>query len=472
MLAGGIDFLIDNKEQYRVHSVVVIRNGRTVLDARFYPFSLSRMHDIASVTKSFTSTLIGIAIDKGYIDGVHLRVLDFFPERTVANLDARKQAMTLENLLSMRSGFQCDPTNSEQTLSDMMMLSDDWVQFTLDLPMAEEPGASYVYCSPNVHLLAAILQRATGLTPLEFAREHLFRPLDIVDVVWPVDSQGINHGWGDLFLRPSDMTKLGYLYLRQGSWFDEQIVSPTWIELATTATEDRRNPDWPVGEGYGYLWYFEPDLFFAAGRGGQRVHIYPELDLVVGLNAGSGIGDYYPITLTFLDTVIESATATQPLPPDPQGVALLQAKTAEAAASDEGPPQPVPPLPAAATLVSGVTYDLEANIYGLGWIRLTFPGEDEATFEAGLPDALGGDMAAIRVGLDNINRFSPGRSGVTAAAKGWWENANQFVVIHDEIGLINLWQWTFTFIGNQVTVEMESLAGGELPATMTGTARN
>jgi len=467
-LAAGIDYLIENRETYRVHSVVVIRNDRVVLDTRFYPFSTEWRHDIASVTKSFVSTLVGIAIDQGYLDSIDQRVLDFFPNYTIANRNARKERMTLEHLLRMRSGFECDPTNSEATLTEMTN-SADWVQFALDLPMADEPGQRFVYCSPNIHLLSAILERATGVSTLEFAQQHLFRPLGILDVEWLIDPQGIYRGWGDLHLKPLDMTKLGSLYLNQGRWRGRQIVSSWWTEEATRGA-GLQVPGWPPGNGYAYLWYYAPDYYNASGRGGQRIEVHPGEHLVIGLNAGSGIGDYWPITSEYLDTWVLGAIESQgPLPPNPDGVALLASRVAEAAASNEGPPEAVGDLPATAQGISGRTYALDANIYGLNELCLTFPGGDEATLEVGLPELAGGPVIAIHVGLDNVNRFSPGRHGVMTAARGSWVAGNHFSAIVDELALINLWQWDLYFDSDTVTFQLESLAGGELPATVTGT---
>jgi CubicO group peptidase (beta-lactamase class C family) len=465
--AAGIDFLLENRDTYRVHSVVVIRNDRVVLDARFYPFSSEWRHDLASVTKSLTSTLVGIAIDKGFIAGVDVPVLDYFPDHTIANRDARKERMTLEDLLTMRSGFECDPTNSEATLTEMTN-SADWVQFALDLPMADEPGQLHVYCSPNVHLLSAIIGRATGSSTLEFARKHLFGPLGITNVEWFVDPQGIHRGWGDLHLTPPDMPKLGLLFLNRGKWRGRQIVSSEWVE-ESTAGAGHSVPGWPAGEGYAYLWYYEPSLFNAAGRGGQRIHVYPDENLVIGLNAGSGYGDYYQITLEFLeDWVLGAIESDDPLPPNPGGVAQLASRVSQAAASNEGPPQAVPTLPAIAQSVSGQIYSLGANIYGLSSMRLTCPGGDTATLEISMPEMAGGPMITLQIGLDDVSRFSPGRHGVMTASKGGWVSDNQFSATMDELGLINLWQWDLTFEGDTVTLSLVSLAGGELPTTVTG----
>ncbi len=253
LLAEMMDYL-QEQNGFNIHSLLIIRNGHVVTDAYFYPFAQSRsLHDLASATKSFTSTLIGIAIAQGYIESVEQPVLDFFPESSVANLDANKSAMTLEDLLTMRSGFQC---SGEASVREMMA-SPDWSQFTLDLPMAAEPGTRYVYCSPNSHLLSAIIQETTGMSALAFAQEHLFRPLGVSDVIWPTDPQGNNWGWGDLKLAPHDMAKLGYLFLNEGRWDGQQVVSAAWAKAATS------------GGSYGYQWWLKPSgAYFATGGGG------------------------------------------------------------------------------------------------------------------------------------------------------------------------------------------------------------
>jgi CubicO group peptidase (beta-lactamase class C family) len=160
------------------------------------------------VTKSVTTTLVGIAADQGKLR-LDDPVLSFFPDRAVANRDARKERVTVAHLASMTSGLDCVATPDEPTLAEMTA-SADWVQFTLDRPMVAEPGTTFSYCSPGMHLLSAVLTRATGMSELDFARQNLFEPLGIRDVVWPVDPQGFNHGWGDVYLYPRDAAKLGY----------------------------------------------------------------------------------------------------------------------------------------------------------------------------------------------------------------------------------------------------------------------
>ncbi len=135
LLAEAMNYL-QEQNGFNIHSLLIIRNGYVVTDSYFYPFAQSRsLHDLASATKSFTSSLIGIAINMGYIENVEQHVLDFFPERSVANIDANKEAMTLEDLLTMRPGFECSHSPSDKTTFEMMD-TPDWVQFVLDSSMA------------------------------------------------------------------------------------------------------------------------------------------------------------------------------------------------------------------------------------------------------------------------------------------------------------------------------------------------
>ncbi len=192
---------------------------------------------------------MGIAIDEGYIEGVDQLVLDLFPERTVTNLDADKQAMTLEDVLTMSTGLGCQDSYLYRWRGlREMERSDDWVQFMLDLPMAEEPGTQFEYCNGASFLLSAIVQETTGMNALAFANEHLFGPLGIIDVQWLSNPQGITIGWSDLYLTPHDMAKIGYLYLNEGWWDGEQVVSADWVEASTREHISAKT----LQDGYGY----------------------------------------------------------------------------------------------------------------------------------------------------------------------------------------------------------------------------
>ncbi len=173
--------MFDYVQQHRipVHSVQIVRHGR--------------LHDVASVTKSITSTLIGLAIQKGNLRNVHQPMLGLFADRVAANLDKRKQQITLEHLLTMQAGWDCGFEPREARLFEMRR-SPDWLQFMLDLPMVADPGTHFAYCSGNPYVLSIILSKTTGTNALAFARRELFEPLGIYDVSWPTDPNGYNHG--------------------------------------------------------------------------------------------------------------------------------------------------------------------------------------------------------------------------------------------------------------------------------------
>jgi CubicO group peptidase (beta-lactamase class C family) len=277
MDAAKLALMLDSVRQQNVdlHSLLVIRNGYIVSETYFGSTTPETRREIYSVTKSFIATLVGIAIDKGLISGVERPVVEFFPDRSFANLDAAKQAMTLEHVLTMTTGL--DWTEGDPAYRQIYG-SRDWVQSMLDEPMRSPPGSPFNYCSGCSHLLSAIIQRQTGMNTRDFAQRELFGPLGITGAAWDTDTTGIPIGGWGLKLTPREMAKLGYLYLNGGMWDGRQIVSSEWIETATrkhTATDSEL--------GYGYQWWTYPrwGAYAALGRYGQTIFVVPDLDLIV-----------------------------------------------------------------------------------------------------------------------------------------------------------------------------------------------
>jgi len=271
-LAEGLQAI--QEKNIRIESLLIIRNGYVVLDAYFYPYDGTFPHDLASVTKSVMTTLIGIAADQGKIQ-LDQPMVSFFPNRTIANLDARKEQVTVRHLAGMVNGFQSGCMADDEKTLDAMRASADWVQSALDRKMVREPGVRFCYDSPGMHLLSAILQEATGMTALDFARQNLFEPLGISEAIWEPDPQGHTHGWGDLHLKPRDAAKLGYLWLNRGVWEGKQIVSASWVEDSVTAHSHTGEDD------YGYGWWVSEDSYYALGRGGQHIKVYPSLKAIL-----------------------------------------------------------------------------------------------------------------------------------------------------------------------------------------------
>ncbi len=291
MNSTEINDLLNYIEDYdlSIHGMVIMRHGVIVAERYFqeewHHFTQEDKHQLHSVTKSFISALIGIAIDQGFITDVNQRVLDFFPEMNFSNVDSRKEEMTIEHLLTMRTGLDWPESNigysSPRDLADQMVDSNNSVQFILDKPMVAAPGEVWEYCSGASHLLSAIIQKTTGQSTLEFAQKFLFSPLGIdpSEVVWDTDRNGINRGHSNLFLSPRSLAKFGNLYLYRGIVDSKEIIPKEWVINSTTNTVqcDRS------GELYGYQWWIYPehDGYGAEGLDGHYILVYPKLELVV-----------------------------------------------------------------------------------------------------------------------------------------------------------------------------------------------
>ncbi len=437
-LAEGLSAIRANNIQ--VHSLVIVRNGYKVLDATFYPYDGQTVHDIASDTKSVMTTLIGIAIDQGKLR-LDDKMVSFFQDHTIANLDERKNAIAVRHLASMSSGLDCTAEEDEKTLKEMVV-SPDYVQFVLDRKSIYAPGAQFIYCSPAIHLLSPILQQATGQAPLEFARQYLFKPLGIQDAMWEQDPQGYYDGWGDLSLLPADMAKIGFLFLHNGQWDGTQVVSSRWVKEATSFKVQT-----PDGNGYGYGWWMDPAVegaYKADGRGGQYIVVLPAWDMVIVTTGGGFI----------LDDIAQYLLASigdleKSLPANPAGVTRLQ----EALEVIQQPPAPSPvsQLPEIASRISGKFYTLEPNPLQLDTVSIKFNGSSEATITVGLA---GNPLVSYQVGLDGAYRFAAGFDGRPAGYRGYWLDTQTFFLEYDGIANNDHSLLELTFDGEQVVFEV------------------
>jgi len=323
ILAGIYDYIESN--DLEMHSVVIIKDGYIIEES--YPhlsYDQDTTHIIYSCTKSITSALIGIAIREGYLTGIDQRVLDFFPDREITNIDAKKQALTIEHLLTMTSGLEwnewpgwvaySDPANTYRS----WVVSDDWVQFVLDRSMVKEPGEEFNYNTAVSHLLSAIIQQATGITTLEFAQQHLFEPLGINKLNWPTGPQGVYEGGSSLALTPRDMAKFGYLYLNKGIWDGEQILPRDWVEVSTKGQVSAESHI--SGCEYGYQWWIYPNMDMYAGLGyaGQQIFVLPDYNIVIVFtgNNPSFVRHYIQLISDFIipAEIMEVNELAEPLP--------------------------------------------------------------------------------------------------------------------------------------------------------------
>lgn len=265
-------------------SLLVVRGGYLVAEWYAGGTAPDTLHNVMSVTKSVLSLLVGIAVQTGDLGGLDDTLGDLLPERFTSSSDARKRAITVRDLLCMRSGLAWEEYGSSTV---EMTSSRDWVRYVLDRELKSDPGERYNYSTGDAQLLSAMLARATGMTALAFADLYLFGPLGIERRTWPADPQGVTVGGAELALTQRDMAKIGYLALNEGQWVDGALVPAPWIAesfqpQAQVVPPGARNCP-PIS--YGYSWWLRPQGDFASamavGYGGQYIYVIPECDLVV-----------------------------------------------------------------------------------------------------------------------------------------------------------------------------------------------
>ena len=446
---------IDDVGTYKQDSLLIVRNGKIVADAYYAPYVAGIRHDLRSVTKSFLSTLIGILVQQGKLESVNRPVLDFFPDRTIVNLDDRKKAITVQNLLDMASGIAwVEQVHTPNESLARMYASPDPTGFVLDQPVSDPPGEQFYYKGGDPYLLSALINKLTGQNALEFAAKELFAPLGITDVRWaPVDKQGVVTGESGMRLAPHDMAKLGYLYLRDGVWDGMRIIPSAWVERA-------RNGKITTSFGkYANLWWSVPDrdVFMALGRHGQLIGVFPKLDVVAVMTGVVPDGEKrYPMP-ALIDQIVTAVKSDRPLPPDPEGAAALSASLLKAATEKATPVGPASDLAAA---VSSRTWRFSDNELLVRTIRLNLAGE-APTFELSIySDKLGGRNTILSepIGLDGRSRGKLAAYAVVAN-KGSWLDSRTFVLERRFLGNGAMVYWTLQFDGDQLNLRFRNTDG-------------
>jgi CubicO group peptidase (beta-lactamase class C family) len=272
-----------------VHSILIYKNNKLVLEEYFYGYDENTPHQLRSATKPFIGGILGIAVDKGFIKSEKEKLLPYFNSRypETVNLDERKKEITIENFLMYRHGLDCDNNNPDSKGNEeLMMQSEDWVKYTLDLPMVAESGKSSSYCTGCALTLGSLVEITTSKNIEEFAKENLFEPLGISNYEWSFEpNQAGMITFSQMNIRPRDLIKMAKLFKDGGKWKGKQIISESWI-----------NKTFDMEEGdYGYLWehkYFvingqKYNSYLASGNGGQKINIWPELDMITVFTGGN-----------------------------------------------------------------------------------------------------------------------------------------------------------------------------------------
>ncbi|HEY4209350.1 MAG TPA: serine hydrolase [Puia sp.] len=263
------------------HSFMLLRHGHVVAEGWWKPYEQQYVHSLYSLSKSFTSTAIGLLVKEGKLD-THSKVVSFFPHDLPAEPGEHLQQMTVRSLLTMNTG------HAKDTLPFMRASKESWVRTYLAQPVEYEPGSHFLYNTGNTYMLGAILHQITGETLEQYLTPRFFQPLGISGYDWEVSPQGLNTAGYGLRVKTEDVAKLGQLYLQKGSWKGEPLLTEKWVEEATSyqTASQVNNGDWSQGYGYQF-WRCTHGFYRGDGAFGQFCIVMPELDAVMAVTGQS-----------------------------------------------------------------------------------------------------------------------------------------------------------------------------------------
>jgi len=280
----GIQEFLDavgSESKHEMHSLMILRNGQVAAEGWWAPYGPETKHTMYSVSKTFTASAIGFAVAEGKLK-VTEKVISFFPESLPKTVSPHLAELEIKDLLSMTVGH-------DKSFNEEVFTQEDWVKAFLNLPIADKPGAKFLYNTSASYMLSAIIQKVTGQNLLEYLHPRLFDPLDISGVDWETDLDGIDVGGWGIRVKTEDMAKLGQLFLQKGYWNGKQIIPESWIEEASTmkimqepdaSPERMASNDWVQGYGY-QMWRSRYNSYRADGAFGQYILILPELNGVI-----------------------------------------------------------------------------------------------------------------------------------------------------------------------------------------------
>jgi len=288
--SSGINAFLDEiaKSNVDFHSIMVLRRGHVIAEGWWSPYAPDLKHTLYSLSKSFTSTAVGLAINEGHFT-VDSQVLSFFPEDKPVDVTSNLAEMKVKHLLTMSTGHVKD------TIQPMRRSTDRWATTFLSQPVEMEPGTFFLYNTGASYMLSAIVQKVTGQTLQQYLRTRLFDPLGIVGEDWETDPEGINTGGYGLRIKTEDIAKFGQLLLQEGMWNGKRILPAKWIDEATRSqiqsnsskpNRPKAEDDWAQGYGYQF-WRCRPGGYRGDGAFGQFCMVMPDLDAVIAITSES-----------------------------------------------------------------------------------------------------------------------------------------------------------------------------------------
>jgi CubicO group peptidase (beta-lactamase class C family) len=440
---------IDAAEQQidALHSIMLVRHGQVVAEGWWAPYAADEPHMMFSLSKSFTSTAVGLAIAEGRLT-LDDPVLQYFPDEAPAEPTDNLKAMRVRDLLTMSTGHHEDAIRAFPYDAE-----DSVVKRFLALPVAHKPGTSFLYNTPGSYMLSAIVQKVTGQTVLDYLRPRLFDPLGIGNPTWEASKQGISLGGFGLSVRTEDIARFGQLYLQKGRWQGRQLVPETWVDAATSrqmSNGSSPRSDWEQGYGYQF-WRSRHGSYRGDGAHGQFCIVMPQYDAVVAIT--SGTRDMASVMNLVWDRIVP-AMRDGVLPEDPAARQALTAKLASLTLRPQDGER---------------TSDAAREHLGT---RYTF-GENAQSIEALTLDSIDRDgvvrFTARIAGVEEHIDAAPGRwrkgtmtvRGVTEpiAASGAWTAADTYTLVVSRYHTPFATTYRLRFDGDRLLVASEQNVG-------------
>ncbi len=413
-----------------LHSFMLLRHGAVVAQGWWAPYAPELRHMLFSLSKSFTSTAVGLAVADGLLT-VDDTVLSIFPEFAPTEISHNLAAMKVRHLLSMSTGHADDTTGKLFEATD-----GKWVKAFLALPVQYEPGTHFLYNTGATYVLSAIVQKLTGMTLIDYLTPRLFEPLGIKDAWWETSPEGVAMGGFGLNVKTEDIARLGQLYLQKGLWNGKRILPEAWVAEATSrqvSNEPNDNVDWRQGYGYQF-WRCQHNAYRGDGAFGQYCIVMPDQDAVIAITSGV---DNMQAVLSLIWERLLPAMGPAALPAD----AEVQAQLARKLAGLALPPQPGAATSPWAARVSGKTYAFDVSEQKTVVDRHGPPADAQLihTVTVGLNGYDGGTLTVRDGRGDNTITFGHGawRRGETQlgvdeprryAASGAWIDENTLAV--------------------------------------------
>jgi len=426
-----------------LHSFMLLRHGQVVAQGWWAPYGPEHPHKLYSLSKSFTSTAVGIAVAEGLLN-LDDEVLSFFPEDAPAEPSDNLKAMRVRQLLSMSTGHTEDNTFDRE--------DGNWTRGFLEQPVEHKPGTYFLYNTGATYMLSAIVQKVSGMTLLDYVQPRLFEPLDIEGATWQSSPQGINVGGWGLKIKTEDIARFGQLYLQKGVWRGRRLLSEEWVEEATSRqVSNGSNPESDWDQGYGYkFWRCRHDVYRGDGAFGQYCIVFPEQDAVLAIT--SGVKDMQEVLDLVWDHLLP-AMQDEVLPEDRGTYEKLEEKLASLSLD----PQQGNTSSPLAKHVSGKTFSFGENEDQLESVRFDFGKKNSAVTIRG---ADGEHRLEIGYG-----RWSKGNTtfdsdqGQPYAASGAWTREDTYVVKLCFYATPFRPMLTFQFGGNLVVYDFEYNVG-------------